>query len=122
MKRDIWLSDFFRKIISFLENDNIVVNYREEEAFFTKKSLMPSSVCRIKEVSSPSGKKLVITEEEIFPEDATISTHQLLYELSNNWIEPKRISAFMYIGEDGRPIFSDEELYRKLREIWGLIL
>ena len=121
MKKDTWLNEFFREIISFIERDDIEVKYREEETFFTKKSLMPSGICRIKEVSS-SGKKLVIVEEEIYPDDTTIAFHQILYELSNNWLEPKRLTAFMYTAEDGRPVFSDEDLYRRLRELWGLIL
>lgn len=126
MKRDIYrdsdLDRFFEEILKFLERDDLSVEYREERMSFTKKDLMPNAVSRIKEVKSPDGLKVVISETEVFPDDCGVSFHEVLYELSNNWFEPRRIVAFMYFGEDGTPIFSEEDLYNRLRTIWGLVI
>jgi len=106
---------------SFLERDDIEVKYSEEEDYAFKKSEAPSHIVRIKEARTPDGLILRVSITESYYDDAAVSSHETLVELYQNWMEPRRLTAYLYFADDGSPVYSDRKLYSFINEVWSLL-
>ncbi len=108
-------------IFEFLKRDDLEVSYREEVEEGFKKSIAPSHIARIKTISSPEGKKLVITITEVYMDDTAVPYKEIVAEIAQNWMEPKRVIAFLYTDETGGAKFSNKELYNIINNIWDVV-
>lgn len=106
---------------SFLERDDIEVRYSEEEDYGFKKSEAPSHVVRIKEAKTPDGLVLRVSITESYYDDAAVSNQETMVELYQNWMEPRRLIAYLYFADDGTPVYSDRKLFSFINEIWSIL-
>lgn len=107
-----------KEIVNFIERDDLVYTYREEEEYGLKRSEAPSHIVKIKEASSPDGKLIRVVLTESYYDDAGVSYQEIVAELYASWIGSKRLLAYMSVGEDGMPSYSDQQLFNFINNIW----
>ena len=112
------MEEIIKEILDFIERDDLTYSYREEEEYGLKRSEAPSHIVKIKEARSPDGRLIRVVITESYYDDTSVSYQEIVAELYASWMGSRRLLAYMSVGENGVPSYSDQQLFNFINNIW----